>query len=90
MAYTAQDVIQIITALSSFVTVLGGTYIAIKQIGIGRKVDEATKKVDEAKTVAVVTAQKLAETVELRQKQFTDLKETVIAKAEELKNAPKG
>lgn len=88
--YSAADIIQIITALSSFITVIGGTWIAIKQVGISKKVSEATRKVDEAKVAAQGAAEKLAESTEVRALQIKDLKETVIAKVDELKNGPPG
>lgn len=78
MPWDAQSVIAVITALSSFITVLGGTYIAIKQAGL-------SKKVDDAKTAATVTANKLSENAEIRASQIGDLKQTIIAKADELK-----
>jgi hypothetical protein len=72
MPWDAQSIIAIITALSSLITVAGGTYIAIKQAGIA-------KKVDDAKSAATDTAAKLTANAETRAAQITDLKETIIA-----------
>lgn len=78
MALDLLQVVNVITALTSFTTVLGGTYIAIKQSNIA-------KKIDDAKTAANIAAQIVTENAETRNRQISDLKETVIAKVEEIK-----
>lgn len=83
MPWTAQDLIQIITAFSSLITVIGGTWIAVKQSGI-------SKKVDEAKVAASVAATKVVENAEIRAAQMNDLKETLVAKVEEVKQVKNG
>jgi hypothetical protein len=83
MDWDAQSVISVITALSSFATVVGGTWIAIKQAGIG-------KKVDEAKVAATDVAVKLTENATVRAQQMEEVKKTVVDKVEEVKQAVKG
>jgi hypothetical protein len=83
MAWDAQSVISVITALSSLTTVVGGTWIAIRQASQG-------KKIDEAKVAAVSVAAKLTESATVRAQQMEEVKRTVVEKVEEVKQAVKG
>lgn len=76
--YSAGDIVQIITALSSLATAVGGTWIAIRQASIG-------KKIDEAKVTATVTAAKVQESADNRSQQLEELKKTVVDKVEEVR-----
>lgn len=76
MAIDTNGIVQIITALGTFSTVIIGGVIAIKQIGLGKKVEDAKNA---QQTFATDRANQIA-----------DLKDTVVKKVTEVQETMKG